>query len=147
MALRKRVRTCTKTPTLKYLISNYVAYSKLLENFKAFITHIAEIQVPRNINETLQDRNWKEAVLEEMKALRDNDTWEMEQLPEGEEAIGGEWVFTVKYKSDGTMDRYKARLVAQGFTQTYGIDYEKTFTPVAKLNTIRVLLSIATNLD
>lgn len=100
-----------------------------------------------NIDEALGDLNWKGVALEEMKGLRDNDTWETVQLPEGKKVVRSKWVFTAKYKPDRVVDRYKARLVAQDFTQTYGIDYEETFAPVAKLNTFRVLLSIAVNSD
>ena len=68
-------------------------------------------------------------------------------LPRGKKPVGCKWVFIVKYKVDGTVERYKARLVVKGFTQTYDIDYTETFAPVAKLNTIRVLLSLVANLD
>ena len=106
-----------------------------------------EVPVPWNIHEALDDPKWKEAVMEEMKALKGNHTWETVNAPKDKKIIGCKWVFTVKYKIDGRVDRYKARLVAQGFSQTYGIDYEETFAPVTKLNSIRVLLSIVVNLD
>ena len=90
---------------------------------------------------------WKKAVDEAMEALEKSSIWEMGLLFVGKKLMGSRWVFTIKYHSDGSIARYKACLVAQGYTQSYGIDYLETFTRAAKLNTIRVLITFAVTYD
>ena len=112
-----------------------------------FTAKIDEVQILRNINEALQSPPWKQAMMEEMEALVKNGTWELVSLPQNKNVLGSKWVFTIKYNSDGSIAKHKIKLVNQGFTQTRGIDYDETFAPVAKLNSICVLLSIPANLD
>ncbi|KAL9434214.1 hypothetical protein AB3S75_028943 [Citrus x aurantiifolia] len=142
IALRKGIRSCTKHP-----LSNFISYKNISSSYCAFISQVSSVVIPKSVYEALNVPEWKEAMLEEMRALEKNATWEKVDLPDGKTTVGCKWVFTVKYNSDGSLERYKARLVAKGFTQTYGVDYSETFSPVAKLNTVRVLLSIAANLD
>jgi histone deacetylase 1/2 len=80
---------------------------------------------------------------EEYSALLENQTWRLVPPSSSKNLIDCKWVYRVKTRADGTIDRYKARLVAKGFKQRYGIDYEDTFSPVVKIATIRIVLSIA----
>ncbi|CAN1815372.1 Retrovirus-related Pol polyprotein from transposon TNT 1-94, partial [Linum perenne] len=143
IAHRKGVRTCTT----KYPIGNSVSYDRLGETYKGFLTSLDGIQFPNNVQEAMKQPQWKRAVEDELNALEKNKTWEVVKLPPNRHIVDCKWIFTVKYNADGTIERYKARLVARGFTQSYGVDYEETFAPVAKLNTVRVLMSLAVNLD
>ena len=73
---------------------------------------------------------------EVVESLLKNKTWELVYCPLGKKPVGCRWVFTVKYKADGAIERFKVRLVAKGYTQTYGIDYIETFAPIAKINAV-----------
>ena len=100
------------------------------------------MEVPKNVYDALEDPKWRGAVMEEMNALNENKTWDVVDLPDGEKVVGCKWIFTIKLGADGNIGQYKARLVAQEYTQTYGVDYEETFA-----SAIRVLISLAANLD
>lgn len=85
---------------------------------------------------------WKAAIESEYASLINNGTWTLCDLPEGRKTISSKWVFKLKYKANGDVDKHKARLVARGFTQKLGFDYNETYSPVAKLTTLRILVSI-----
>ncbi|MCO5596603.1 hypothetical protein L7F22_050669 [Adiantum nelumboides] len=98
---------------------------------------------PTCFDEAIGNMKWEQAMDEEMAALDVNETWELVPLPEGKKSIGCKWVYKVKHNADGSISRYKARLVAKGYAQTYGIDYEETFSPVAKMATVRTVIMVA----
>ncbi|GJY50235.1 zinc finger, CCHC-type containing protein [Tanacetum coccineum] len=101
---------------------------------------------PRTLSEAMASRDvafWKEAVQSEIDSIMHNDTWELTDLPPGCKALGCKWILKRKMKVDGSIDKYKARLVIQGFRQKEGIDFFDTYAPVARISTIRLLLALA----
>jgi hypothetical protein len=90
---------------------------------------------------------WKKAIDAELKQLKETGTWKITSLPQGRTAIGNKWVFLRKYNKDGTLAKYKARLVAKGYAQIPGMDFTDTFSPVVRLETIRVLFALAINMN
>nr|GEW03957.1 putative ribonuclease H-like domain-containing protein [Tanacetum cinerariifolium] len=128
----------------RYPMANIAKGNLSLED-QIFTTSLYFEEIPTSVEQALKSKVWREAMKTEMDALSKNDTMKRCILPHGKKTVECRWIFTIKYKPDGTIERYKARLVAKGYTQTYGIDYSETFSPVAKIDTIKVLFSIATN--
>ena len=104
------------------------------------------LEEPTTVSEALtsqQKVKWKEAMEAEMRSLQDNDVWDLMELPKGRKSVGCKWVFKVKTNEDGDVERYKARLVAQGFMQVKGADYDETFCPVVRMESLRALVAMS----
>jgi hypothetical protein len=101
---------------------------------------------PRDIREARKRPDWKrweEAMIDEMERLKANETWDLVEKPKGANVVGSKWVYRIKKNAAGQVEKYRARLVAQGFSQIPGIDYFDTFAPVAKTTSTRVILTFA----
>ncbi|RVX14649.1 Retrovirus-related Pol polyprotein from transposon RE1 [Vitis vinifera] len=139
IAVRKGTRS-TRNP---HPIYNFLSYHRLSSPYSAFVSAISSVSLPKSTHEALSHPGWRQAMVDEMTALHSNGTWDLVVLPSGKSTVGCRWVYAVKVGPDGQVDRLKARLVAKGYTQVYGSDYGDTFSPVAKIASVRLLLSMA----
>jgi transposase InsO family protein len=113
---------------------------------QAIAKYDQEISTPTSYDEAIsgpQKRQWETAINEELQSLASNDVWQLVDAPKGANIVSCKWVFKIKRLPNGQIDRYKARLVARGFSQRYGIDYDETFAPVVRMESLRILLAIA----
>ncbi|CAL1358977.1 unnamed protein product [Linum trigynum] len=104
---------------------------------------VAPITIPTHYSQAARDPRWNAAMRVEMDALEENHTWDLVPREENMQVIGSRWVYNIKMHPDGAIERFKARVVAQGFKQEYGIDYEETFAPVVKMQTVRCVFAVA----
>ncbi|WVZ88673.1 LOW QUALITY PROTEIN: hypothetical protein U9M48_035165 [Paspalum notatum var. saurae] len=97
---------------------------------------------PASVEEAKTSKEWRMAMLEEMASIEENKTWSLVDLPRGHRAIGLKWVFKLKHDEHGEIVKHKARLVAKGYVQRQGIDFEEVFTPVARMESVHVVLAV-----
>ncbi|KAG7581709.1 Reverse transcriptase RNA-dependent DNA polymerase [Arabidopsis suecica] len=124
-------------------ISSSLSYSNITPSHMLYINNISKIPIPQSYNEAKDSKEWCGAIDNEIDAMERTETWEITTLPPGKKAVGCKWVFTVKFHADGSLERYKARIVAKGYTQKEGLDYTETFSPVAKMATVKLLLKVS----
>ncbi|GKA82599.1 zinc finger, CCHC-type containing protein [Tanacetum coccineum] len=98
---------------------------------------------PRTYKEASTDKKWIEAMKIELDSINKNNTWALTTLPPNQKAIGLKWVFKTKRDAKGNIIKYKARLVAKGYVQEQGIDFDEVFAPVARIETVRLILALA----
>lgn len=99
---------------------------------------------PIIFNNAVVDMKWKKVMDAEINAIKKNDTWELTDLPAGKKTIGVKWIYKTKLNEKGKMDKYKAQLVAKGYTQEYRVDYSEVFASVARHDTIHLVVALAT---
>jgi hypothetical protein len=98
---------------------------------------------PSTYEEPVKQQVWKDAMMEEYQSIMKSDVWEVVPRPEGRSVVTSKWIYRIKHAANGSIERYKARFVARGFSQKEGEDYDETFSPVARYTTIRSIISIA----
>ena len=138
------IRKGTRSTSNPHHVYNFLSFHHLSLPYFAFVSTLSSIPTPKSTSETLSHPGWKQAMTEEMDVLYSNDTWELVALPPGKSPVGCRWDYIVKVGPDGQIDRLKAHLVTKGYTQQYDLDYYDTFSPMAKIASVRLLLSMAT---
>jgi len=130
-----------------YPIEHYIDSSRFSSAHKAFLAAVTAGVEPTTYNRVVIEKVWCDAMSDEITSLQANETFSIVDLPPGKRAIGNKWIYKIKYRSDGTIERYKARLVVLGNRQQEGVDYDETFAHVAKMSTVRVFLGVAAARD
>ena len=118
---------------------------KCVANFVSYSYYLSQVE-PTKIEEALQDESWVEAMHDKLLQFQRNDVWTLVPRLDGEHIIGTKWIFCNKTDEEGNVIRNKAQLVAQGYSQMEGVDYDETFALVACMESIRILLALACQL-
>ena len=98
---------------------------------------------PSSYEEVAERKEWKDAMIEEYQSIMKNDVWDVVPRPKEKSIVTSKWIYKIKHAADGSIEKYNAIFVAYGFSQKEGIDYEETFSPVARYTSIRLVLALA----
>ena len=115
------------------------------KRFCSYMAMVANIinSEPSSYEEAASQQVWREAMQEEYSSIMKNDVWEVVPRPEGKSVVTSRWLYKVKHVADGSIEKFKSRFMARGFSRVEGVDYEETFAPVARYTSIHSIVSIA----
>ena len=105
------------------------------------MSHIIDAE-PSTYEEAVGQQVWRDAMVEEYQSIMKNDVWEVVPSPEWKSMATSKWIYKIKHATNGSVEKYKARFMARGFSYIEGVDYDETFSPVAKYTSIRVVISL-----
>jgi hypothetical protein len=104
--------------------------------------HVVSSDEPASFAEAEHNPSWRKAMMEEMDSIEENGTWSLIDLPPGRKLIGVKWVFKVKWDEHGAVSKHKACIVVKGYVQQHDIDYDEVFAPMARLDSMRLLITL-----
>jgi len=117
-------------------------YTNDTQPFYTCLSSISFVSIPKSVGDALAHPGWRQDMLDEISALQNNGTWDLVPLPSRKSVVDCRWVIAIEIGLDGTIDRLKARLVAKGYTQIFYLDYGDTFSPVAKMASVRLFIAM-----
>lgn len=122
---------------------DYVSGEGLSED-EAHMAQVMATEDPCHFEEAMRNVKWRQAMDSEINSIEKNKTWTLTELPAGAKKIGVKLVYKTKYNEHGEIDKHKALLVAKGYSQKHGIDYTEVFAPLARMDTVRTIIALAT---
>ncbi|KAK8921048.1 hypothetical protein KSP39_PZI020906 [Platanthera zijinensis] len=128
-------------PRMRRLEEIYEETAPTLNNFSLYCL-LADCE-PHSYDEAAQEKSWRTAMDAEIASIKKNDTWRLVDPPVGHKPLRVKWVYKVKKNKDGTVEKHKARLVVKGYRQVQGVDYDEVYAPVARIDTIRLIIALA----
>jgi hypothetical protein len=118
---------------------------KPFSSYTALVCDLLD-EEPTYSEEAIQRKEWADAMTEEYQSIMKNEVWEIVPRSKNKDGVSYRWLFKIKHVADGSIEKYKARFVARGFSQKEGIDYEETLAPVARYTSIRTIIALATKM-